>query len=396
MYKFVSFTVEELFEKVWETPMVKLAHDIGVSDVAVAKACRKASIPLPGRGHWAKSEKQRQRKPKPPAVEGKVRFQVLDRDTLPAKTGTDSNSPIVRRTIEAPSQLTEPHALVSQWLKSAKTSKLKDGYLDYAGKRVLNVMISSTLIERCAILFDALIKESEVEGYSWEINAEGKTIVTVNGEPMAVRLMERLDKDPIPPPPPPKRRPGAPWEPNFMSSRSPQFEWTSTGELTFQIEARMDYGERKNWKDTKTASLEKKLSSILAGLSSASVSISALREKEEAREREWAEDERRRVERARNLETQRRLRRNLVKHTELWERAERLRAFIKGVENRMNLSPLVEQEMAQTWVDWAHKQADLLDPMQGNLALITTLDVQLESWFSGSHYGQVEKGWWPE
>ena len=42
MYKFVSFTVEELFEKVWETPMVKLAHDIGVSDVDVAKACRKA------------------------------------------------------------------------------------------------------------------------------------------------------------------------------------------------------------------------------------------------------------------------------------------------------------------------------------------------------------------
>lgn len=395
MYKFVSFTVEELFEKVWETPMVKLAHDIGVSDVAVAKACRKASIPLPGRGHWAKSEKQRQRKPKPPAAEGQVRFQVLDRDTLPAKTGTDSNS-IVRRTIEAPSELTEPHALVSQWLKSAKTSKLKGGYLDYAGKRVLNVMISSTLIERCAILFDALIKESEVEGYSWKINAEGKTIVTVNGEPMAVRLMERLDKHPIPPPPPPKRRPGAPWEPNFMSLRSPQFEWTSTGELTFQIEARMDYGERKNWKDTKTASLEKKLSSILAGLSSASVSISALREKEEAREREWAEDERRRLERARNSETQRRLRRNLVKHTELWERAERLRAFIKGVENRLKFSPLVEQEMAQTWVDWAHKQADLLDPMQGNLALITTLDVQLESWFSGSHYGQVEKSWWPE
>lgn len=100
MYTFVSFTVAELFEKVWQTPMVKLAHDIGVSDVAVAKACRKAGIPLPGRGrgrgHWAKSEKQRQRKPKPPLVEGKVRFQVIDRDTLSGKTGTDSNSPIAR------------------------------------------------------------------------------------------------------------------------------------------------------------------------------------------------------------------------------------------------------------------------------------------------------------
>lgn len=46
MYAFVSFTVAELFEKVWQTPMVKLANEIGVSDVAVAKACRKADISL--------------------------------------------------------------------------------------------------------------------------------------------------------------------------------------------------------------------------------------------------------------------------------------------------------------------------------------------------------------
>ncbi|TVT87921.1 hypothetical protein [Pseudomonas sp. RGB] len=56
MFTFVSFTVAELFEKVWQTSMVKLAREIDVSDVAVAKACRKAGIPLPGRGHWAKSK----------------------------------------------------------------------------------------------------------------------------------------------------------------------------------------------------------------------------------------------------------------------------------------------------------------------------------------------------
>ncbi|KKA09843.1 hypothetical protein VP02_00295 [Pseudomonas ogarae] len=396
MYTLVSFTIAELFEKVWETSMVKLAQDIGVSDVAVAKACRKAGIPLPGRGYWAKQEKQRPRKPKLPAIEGVIQFQVLGRAPLPAANNAEPNSPTVQRMIEVPSQLTEPHALVSQWLKSAKAAKLRDGYLDYAGKRVLNAMISSSLIERCAILFDALIKEGEAEGYAWKINAEGKTIVTVNDEPIAVRLVERLDKHPMPPPPPPKRRPGAPWEPDFMSLRRPQFEWTSTGELTFQIEARMDYGERKNWKDTKTAPLEKKLPSILSGLTSASISIKALREKEEARNREWAENEKRRLERVREAEIQRRLRRSLVKHTECWERAERLRAFIKSVEDSLKSASLADPEMAQRWIDWAHKQADLLDPLQENLAQITNLDVQLESWFSGSHYGQVEKGWWSE
>ncbi|MHC8286885.1 hypothetical protein ACYZUD_08655 [Pseudomonas sp. XS1P51] len=161
MYTFVSFTVAELFEKVWETPMVKLAQEIGVSDVAVAKAFRKAGIPLPGRGHWAKQEKRRKRKPTPPPIEGKIRFQLLDPAPPPAETSAETNSPTVRRIIEVPSQLTAPHPLVSQWLKSTRASKLKDGYLDYAGKRVLNSMISSSLIERCATLFDALIKEGE-------------------------------------------------------------------------------------------------------------------------------------------------------------------------------------------------------------------------------------------
>ncbi|MCV2223947.1 hypothetical protein [Pseudomonas mercuritolerans] len=91
-------------------------------------------------------------------------------------------------------------------VKNAKAVKLKNGFLDYAGKHVLNAMISSSVIERCAILFDALIKEREAEGYTWKINAEGKTMVTVNDEPIAVRLVERLDKHPIPPPQAPPRR----------------------------------------------------------------------------------------------------------------------------------------------------------------------------------------------
>lgn len=63
MYTFVSFTVAELLEKAWETPTVKLAHYIGVPNVAIAKVFRKPGIPLPGRSHWAKSESSDNAKP---------------------------------------------------------------------------------------------------------------------------------------------------------------------------------------------------------------------------------------------------------------------------------------------------------------------------------------------
>jgi len=39
---------------VWSEPLQILAPKFGISDVALAKKCRKAGIPVPSRGYWAK------------------------------------------------------------------------------------------------------------------------------------------------------------------------------------------------------------------------------------------------------------------------------------------------------------------------------------------------------
>lgn len=44
----------ELYALVWEKPVVRLARELGVSDVGLAKACRRHDIPIPPRGHWTK------------------------------------------------------------------------------------------------------------------------------------------------------------------------------------------------------------------------------------------------------------------------------------------------------------------------------------------------------
>jgi hypothetical protein len=44
----------DLYNLVWSEPMVKVAMRFHVSDVAVAKACRRHKIPLPDRGYWAR------------------------------------------------------------------------------------------------------------------------------------------------------------------------------------------------------------------------------------------------------------------------------------------------------------------------------------------------------
>jgi hypothetical protein len=61
---------EELFAKVWATPMQELAKEYGVSDVALAKACKRRGLPVPGRGYWAKKAAGKPVPERPPLPEG--------------------------------------------------------------------------------------------------------------------------------------------------------------------------------------------------------------------------------------------------------------------------------------------------------------------------------------
>lgn len=49
-----KFTREELYDLVWSEPISVIAPKFNVSDVALSKACKRAHIPRPHRGYWAK------------------------------------------------------------------------------------------------------------------------------------------------------------------------------------------------------------------------------------------------------------------------------------------------------------------------------------------------------
>jgi hypothetical protein len=49
-----KFTRKELYDLVWSEPIKSVATSIGISNVALAKHCKKANIPVPSRGYWAR------------------------------------------------------------------------------------------------------------------------------------------------------------------------------------------------------------------------------------------------------------------------------------------------------------------------------------------------------
>lgn len=50
---------DELFALVWERPTSEVAKELGVSDVALAKLCKRLQVPKPPRGYWAKVQSGR-------------------------------------------------------------------------------------------------------------------------------------------------------------------------------------------------------------------------------------------------------------------------------------------------------------------------------------------------
>jgi hypothetical protein len=93
------FTRQELYELVWSQPVAELAASYGVSDVGLAKACRRANIPVPGRGYWAKV----------------AAAQPVEKRSLPPCTSEPQNRIKIKiRLIRQPSRsLAESHAQVT-------------------------------------------------------------------------------------------------------------------------------------------------------------------------------------------------------------------------------------------------------------------------------------------
>ena len=52
----ITYERDVLYQQVWEEPVRDVARHYGVSGVALAKTCRRLSVPVPGRGYWAKKQ----------------------------------------------------------------------------------------------------------------------------------------------------------------------------------------------------------------------------------------------------------------------------------------------------------------------------------------------------
>lgn len=391
----LTLTRQDLYELVWSKPLVELAKDFSLSDVALAKRCRKLAVPVPGRGYWARvAAGQAPRQPplmkredrpldysalsfsapreplenqnsQPPgtAEEIALRERIV---TLRASPGTDHNpaSPAVKRT--------------AVLLKRPWRREITWGRGDKSGT-VTRIDTSSVVADRALRLADQLLVSASL--VDWQFQAPPKPeesntgyrrqyaplpdapvygCLFVEGEPLAIRIDERhrqvdhvlteYEKE--------QSRRGRLCFP-------PRWDLVPTGELRLHLLHTNSTSAIRTWKDSAKRPLEEQINAVLLGFLDEALDIKKRRE-----ELRRAEIERRRREELAWRQTERRsanakLVHQLEAQAGAWLRARFLRSYLRALKRALG-EQTVEASLEKQPVDflaWAVRYVDQLDPL---------------------------------
>ena len=363
---------DELYEQVWSQPMIELAKQYGLSDVGLAKICRKLKIPLPGRGYWAKHKAGRiPPRPSLPALKKNDLTEVIvTKPELPPaepQTLTEAERLIALESlpenlIVVEPILSSPHPLVARtrkWLRLAKPGDY--GLLQSREQGCLAVHVGPRSLSRALRLMDTLIKGLEARGYpvATETGDQRITTATVLGIPLEIELREQVTQVPH------KLTPAEKAEQKRTAwLYLPKYDYHLSGQLTLGIKTWCD-GARCNWSDGKKQRLEHCLNAFIAGLVQAAV-------RRQAQNLAWERQQQQREEERRQREEQERIRREeaarlqtLEQEVDDWQRAKQIRAYVEAarqatVERKGTIETGGDLDL---WLVWAMRQADRIDPL---------------------------------
>ena len=226
----------KLYAKVWETPISRLAADLGISDVGLRKACIRHDIPVPPRGHWARRSagqkvhmpplprpgdddvvlilpggpraRPRPRVPVPPVEAGAGELIVLP-------TTLDGCHPLVRKTArffaeaKADQERKErrrlapvgrPNWSVHPQLKHINVKPLVNGRLSSLGEGRLHIVATLRNIDWILRFHEALVRALRAHGIRI-IPRDGpeldKVQIVGHGGTLTMAFMEEFKKQPL-------------------------------------------------------------------------------------------------------------------------------------------------------------------------------------------------------
>lgn len=264
--KVVEITRHELYQMVWSRPVIECAKSFGMSDVGLAKICKRHKVPRPYLGYWARIQAgQKPQKTPLPKSKDNSKIRIYVRTPVP-KEKNASKMPFDNKSmpdIVVREVLSDPHYLI------AETSKfLERCQYDNAGIAVLpksgclDIRVAKESLSRALKIMNALITSLEAIGFQVFIQ-ENTTNVKILDVTVTFKMGEELDRQHL-------------RAKDLNLDGYYQFGYNSyekqpihSGRLFLMIEDPDFYSHseyRRNWRDTESKKLEDFLKSFVLGL----------------------------------------------------------------------------------------------------------------------------------
>jgi hypothetical protein len=340
--------------------MRTLAKEFGMSDVGLAKVCRKHDIPVPPVGYWRRKETgyKVKRPPLRPLKDGPEHLDIYIRERL--RPEFEELARQVAPKIAIAPEISHPLALRSE--KLLGTGKLNQRGLAISKNGALaHILVSREQLPRALKVLNALLLALEERNHpaSWPKQENALLSAGIDGETVRFSLSELTDSAPHVLTPSEAKHP---WS-------APKYDYKLTGRLQLQIANLPPYMGpiRRTWADGKQQRIEDCIGHFMVGLTVAAAAIRKNRQETEESHRQ-REEERKREEEERRIAEEHNRKAELV--TELiqnWEEAVRLRKFMKAIEEETVRSDFSEEAKndVQQVVEWVRQYADTLDPLSG-------------------------------
>jgi hypothetical protein len=364
----ISLTREELYEQVWTTPMSRLARQYGMTDVGLAKICRKHKIPRPPRGYWAKLRNgQSPRKARLPHPDDDT---TINLNEYPEGEVQDFDEVARHKHVEFEVQVRDnlrgAHALVSQTNEALGAARVNEhGLIVPPEKLPLAVKVSKASLRRALLIIDALLKAFEKRGY--RVIAGPK--VELDGIQVGFSVEELLETKSEQ-----SEEHDLSGSYTFGHSRFDK-KWVPSGRLQLRLEGGGEYwarGSRHSWSDGQKSMLEQRLKKVLPAM----LAYVELKKEHEAELKRRADEQRAeelRREREAKLRAEKRKEyraelvrfRQLTRQVKSWRLSHELRVFIEtATQDHIQKHGSVESgSKFAEWLEWASCQADRLDPL---------------------------------
>ncbi len=358
---------DDLYKLVWSEPVHTLAKNYGLSDVGLAKICRRMGVPLPGRGYWTmkRSGKTMPVTPLPPAKETTVREVRIYRrerkvrqESLAEEPEIIKNERLPEKLITVAQRLYKPDVLTEITEKALRKAEPDDwGRLRVHGQGCLDIRVSRSSVHRALLIFDSLIKALKERGYVVSAKPRG-TKISILEEQIEIRLVEST-----------KRSDRVLTREELIKKESdPHFYfhnrylYTPTGKLSIVTGY---YGSQTLCSDGKKHVLEDTLNECVIGLIKIALEMKEIRVKREREHIAWEEARLKREEEERKLREEEARFKALLKDATDWNNSELIKQYIDAIEKTVigKNGDIESGVKMQAWLEWAEGKANLLDPI---------------------------------